>query len=454
MAVRFDNAADRYTVTVSQGAVTDYTFCCWMKLSVATATWWGVMGTDAGSSADSAYFEAPSAGTTVRPNFDNAGGITGAFSVTVGTWYFVAVTVSGTSVSWYYKAFGSPTLTLGSTQTAANAAQVMTNLRLGVWAGNTEPFNGCITGARYWLAALTQAELEAESQQLLHKRTAGILASYPLETATTADSSGNGRTLTAAGTPTTEAGPGIPLVAGTPVPVGTPTSASTTGASVAVTAPAGLAVGDYQLIIAALSGDEITPTSVTTPSGWALLKEPGNTNLATVLNKSDTGPFQTYVFTSSSDTASVTVSKVGATPMHLVRIAWRGGQGFNLNSLTVQPTQPAGTGQLQNTSFAIPSCTTTLRESMVVAVAHVDSGSAATTFTLPGWMERYDATVLTGRSVCIYDIVVATPGTPSGTLTLSRSDFINMIAIELTAAAVTREQTHYSYVPRNRAALW
>lgn len=227
-----------------------------------------------------------------------------------------------------------------------------------------------------------------------------------------------------------------------PIPVGTPTSASTTAASVAVTAPAGLAVGDHQLIIAAMTG----LNAATTPAGWALL--------AMVENNSDTGPFRTYFFTSSADTASVTVSKAGAVAMHLVRLAWRGGQGFNANTLAMEPIPP-GTAQLQNTSFALPSCTTTLRESMVVAVAHVDSGSAATTFTnSAGWTERYDASVLTGRSVAVYDIVVVTPGAQTGTLTLSRSDFINMIAVELTATAVTRVANHRDHVARDRAALW
>lgn len=227
----------------------------------------------------------------------------------------------------------------------------------------------------------------------------------------------------------------IQVAVAVPVLVGTPTAASTTGASVAVTAPAGLAVGDYQLIIAAMAG----LNSADTPAGWALL--------AMVENNSDTGPFRTYFFTNDSDTASVTVSKPGATAMHVVRAAWRGGTGFNANSQNALPVQPAGTGQLQNTTHALPPCTTKVAESLVVAVAHVDSASAATTFTMAGWNERYDAAVFTGRSVALYDIAVASPSTQNGTLTLSRSDFINMLTIELLAGYLLVEG------PRNSSAL-
>lgn len=213
MAARFSASGQNYNAAVPFGAASNYTLCAWVKISVNRVTWMAPFGVDAGSTADSTYFETTNTGLQFRVLFDNTNA-TNLVNATVGTWYFMAVAQSGTSTTIYWKALGDPSLTIVS-DTNAGGPVTISNARIGDWASGGEWLNGCVTGARAWTATLTQTEIEAEAQQLLHKRTANILVSYPLVTAGTADSSGNGFTLTGGVGVTTEAGPaGIPLVAG------------------------------------------------------------------------------------------------------------------------------------------------------------------------------------------------------------------------------------------------
>lgn len=238
MAVRFNASGEHYTATLSQGAQTSYTICGWVKISVDRNTWstaWALYHEDAGNSC---VFETNSNGTSWECLFDNGNDQT-LVAATVGSWYFLAVSVNGSTVNCYVKPLGG-SISNSASATVAVTSLTATTFRLGDWPLLGEWLNGCVAGVKLWLgAALTQAELDTESTQLMPVRTADLTAAYPLDVAETTDYSGNGFTLSSVGTPTTEAGPtGVPLTTGPQTITGT---AAVTPGGVSVTA-AGLRI--------------------------------------------------------------------------------------------------------------------------------------------------------------------------------------------------------------------
>jgi hypothetical protein len=223
VAVRFNSSLDYYRTTLGLGAQTVYSFCCWVKISSDRNTWVTALDLHAGSSSDSATFETMSNGTSWEFLTDNGGDLT-VVAAAVGDWHFLAASVNGTSVNTYTKPLG------GSISNPASATQDGLEVGaeefwIGEWPDGGQWLNGCVTGVRLWLgAALSQAEFDLESAQLMPVRTANLTAAYPLQEAETTDHSGNGHTLSSSGTPTTEAGPsGIPLGGGPITVTGTAT---------------------------------------------------------------------------------------------------------------------------------------------------------------------------------------------------------------------------------------
>jgi Concanavalin A-like lectin/glucanases superfamily len=282
MAVRFDASSDRYVATINGGTQTVYSFCCWVKISVNRATWTTAINLNSGAANNSATFESNSNGNTWECLFDN-GNDQGMVTATVGDWYFLAASINGTTVNTYVKPLGG-SISNSSTATIAASGVTASQFWLGEWPDLGQWLNGCLAGVKLWLgAALTQTELDTEAGQLMPVRTANLKCAYPLETASTTDASGNGFTLTASGTPTTETGPaGIPLgtlgggggggVEGAPTVRSRNSGAANTAAtSHSINLPAGVVAGD--LLLVGFSNDESTdPTTIsTTSTGWTVL---------------------------------------------------------------------------------------------------------------------------------------------------------------------------------------
>jgi hypothetical protein len=283
MAVQFSASGQDYLATLNAGTQTVYTFCAWVNITTDRNTWSGALSLYNTNSSDGTFLETNEAGTQWECMFDNANDQV-LVVATVGSWYFLAVTVNGSAVNTYVKPLGGSISNSTSTTISSSAASVVaTRLRIGDWPEGGEWLNGRITGVKVWLgAALTQAELNTESTQLLPVRTANLKCAYPLETAETTDYSGNGFTLAAAGSPTTEAGPsGIPLgtlgggsggAGGTATVRSRATGAQNTATtSHSITLPAGVVAGD--LLVVEFSNDESTdPTTISTTSpGWSVL---------------------------------------------------------------------------------------------------------------------------------------------------------------------------------------
>ena len=128
-------------------------------------------------------------------------------SLTVGTWYFLGLSISNSSSFARKRALGDPTFT--SYSRAGQLAQA-NRLRIGESHFGSERLAGAVAYFKLWSAGLSAAELEAEYASATPVRTANLYSFYRFDTASTTDNSGNGRTLTATGTPGSEASPILP----------------------------------------------------------------------------------------------------------------------------------------------------------------------------------------------------------------------------------------------------
>ena len=208
MAVRTDASADAYTRTLALGAQSNFTVCGWWRIDDdrnAFSTAWSL---DNGTS-DNYIMETNSDGTTMLVVVGVSILATGP-SMTVGVWYFLGLSVSGASGTLIWRAETASSFSSASWGSGGQTGTNFANFRINnsPWTG--EFFNGCVAGVKLWMAALTAAEMDAESWQYLPRRTTNLTAWYPLLTTDTTDYSGGGQTLTAAGTLATEDGPPIP----------------------------------------------------------------------------------------------------------------------------------------------------------------------------------------------------------------------------------------------------
>ena len=242
MAVRFTSSGNEYirTFSPSLGSVTQFTVCCWARIAVDTNNYSCVWSLDAGGTSDYYILETTNDGTTMVVFSDAAGVdplVTRAF--TVGTWYFIGVSVNGTSGTMLTRSLSDSSFTVGTWDAGAGASGSTSISRLRI--GNSpftsgEPLNGNVAAFKAWTgASLTQAEMENEAWTTVPNRTANLLAWYPFSRAEAVDYSGNGNTLSGGSGATTEDGPGIPWGRVAPVIV-LPTSVDATAAMPAVSA--------------------------------------------------------------------------------------------------------------------------------------------------------------------------------------------------------------------------
>lgn len=150
----------------------------------------------------------------VNPGYYTAGGQ--AFistSLSLGTWYRIAVTCAGTSGKFYLAA-GTAGATSVGTGTVAGAA-TPTGITVGGRAPSdaSEWFDGRMANIKVWSTELSQSQIEVEWSFPTPVVASGSWAVWPLTgAADLADHSGNGRDLVAgASAVTTEDGPPIPM---------------------------------------------------------------------------------------------------------------------------------------------------------------------------------------------------------------------------------------------------
>lgn len=190
MAVRFTAAGQHYTRALGLGSRTALTVCAWVKLGTDLDAIATLMTIDNGTGD---YFALRTAanGTTMRAMTD--AGVHATRPMTVGKWYFVAMTASNTGGMLMTKALDEADYTV-STWSATHATNAA-NLRIGVWAGGGTYFPGSVAGLRIWTTAMSEVELEAESYGFAPSRLADLVAFYRFVKPSTTDDSGNGHTL-------------------------------------------------------------------------------------------------------------------------------------------------------------------------------------------------------------------------------------------------------------------
>ena len=206
MAVRFDADGENYTST-SSPPTGSYTVLCWAKLSTDRNTFSTIWASDS-STTNYQYIQTDSDGTSLRAWHSDGSAITGP-SMTVGTWYRVALVVSGTTATFYW---GTATGALSSAQDTTWPAfsPTPTTFRVGASVFAGEWLNGVVANLKHYTVALSVAELEHELAQYQPRRITSLARFHPFVAVETTDYSGNARTLSGGTGATREDGPPIP----------------------------------------------------------------------------------------------------------------------------------------------------------------------------------------------------------------------------------------------------
>jgi hypothetical protein len=222
-SVRINAVGEHYTRSLSPTIGTAFTICGWARLAVDRNSFQTIWCMDSGSFAGAVALQTASDGTTLR--VVSGGGTSHVVTtLTPGVWYCFASTRSATG-----GAVGSVNLRYG-TDPAALTTWAMPSgfgewstqatfeiLRLGesIWA--PEWINGNLAFVKVYTRALSAGEITTELNQYNPSSTDSLYAAYSFwDGPTTADISGNGRTLTGGTGTSAEAGPvGIPQAVST-----------------------------------------------------------------------------------------------------------------------------------------------------------------------------------------------------------------------------------------------
>ena len=100
----------------------------------------------------------------------------------INQWYFMAASLLGVNTALYYKAVGAPTCKsyLSSSGNTFTPSMNMSIALSGLF-GTVGGLNGSVCGVKLWSGvALTQAEIEKESEQIDPVRTADLWEYWPL----------------------------------------------------------------------------------------------------------------------------------------------------------------------------------------------------------------------------------------------------------------------------------
>jgi hypothetical protein len=183
-----------------------YTVSMWVNFPAGQgATIFGigpVSGTTDGEGLDQQSLP-DSFGTETKVSGTYDGGVTGATTPNTGTWYFIAMrrlssTVVDLYVSTAVDGTGSSFSVAGRAAAGKFGFPTWFDWANGAWAGS-------IAQVRVWTTNLTDGELATEKAWTTARHTANLWAEYRLVDAAgaTTDNSGNSRTLTSHGSPTT-----------------------------------------------------------------------------------------------------------------------------------------------------------------------------------------------------------------------------------------------------------
>lgn len=212
MAIRYDTSGEKLTATTNlPSSSRGVTLCGWFRIAVDRNDWSTFLNISnvAGPPGKYIYVQTDTTGVDLKLWVDDTSN--NLFTATVGTWYFVAITSSGSGVTkCYYAALGSALSVVTSSVNVGSWTPNLLSFGDSVWTG--ELLNGNSFNCKVWSAELTQAELEAEMLTMLPKRFTNLnrwIPQFPGSTERARDYSGNGYNMTEGGTLTDENPPPI-----------------------------------------------------------------------------------------------------------------------------------------------------------------------------------------------------------------------------------------------------
>lgn len=200
-AVGFDDQQDRLVSPSGAwpASTSSWTFASWVRIAVDRNEYSAFFTIEqpAGHSVEYNELVTLADGTTLVFYDHVAGPAVTLGQLTVGTWYFAAVSVgpNGTLSTWLAPEGGTLVKQTGT-------AAVLDHIEMSyLGASNfafTEFVNGSMTRSRLWNGVLSDAEIAAEFRSAAPVRTAGLIGDWRLSSAATAgvDSSGLSHTLT------------------------------------------------------------------------------------------------------------------------------------------------------------------------------------------------------------------------------------------------------------------
>ena len=158
-----------------------YTFMFWARLVTDLNTWTGLWGisqtTDFG---DYDEVQTSTDGLIMKPEISVDGTTdsgTGDLSMTVGTWFHIALVMNGTTFKMYNSGVEFNSTTMPGDETARSAA---TNMMLG---GNSRWEDTSVISffaCKAWEAALSAAEIANEARIVVPSRFANLYGFWPL----------------------------------------------------------------------------------------------------------------------------------------------------------------------------------------------------------------------------------------------------------------------------------
>lgn len=207
MAILFDGAG-KYLSWTGGGSVFE-------PNNVGTVCFWAYPITDSGAAYSSMvtwnYTELDQRQSTTpdvwRVVVDGTG-TSGSNGFSYNTWYFCAmIRASKTDFKFYVDAVEEISVT-----TDVTAVSGQNRMQIGTFASGTQPFGGRIANLIAWETALSENALAAQKRQLAPVQWGDIWCWLRMQSgALGVDSSGQGNTFTATGSPSYVADPTIPL---------------------------------------------------------------------------------------------------------------------------------------------------------------------------------------------------------------------------------------------------
>ena len=156
MSVRFTSGVTAYSSTANLPAG-DFTICLWMYLSVNRAPNWNtVWSLTASGDVPSLELETNETGNAYCIRTSD-GTNTGSHFPSVGAWYRVGATRSGSTLTFYTAAAADSSLTAQTTTTQSAFTPV--KLAIGTFSADTTGyFDGRVANFKQYSAALTSGE--------------------------------------------------------------------------------------------------------------------------------------------------------------------------------------------------------------------------------------------------------------------------------------------------------